>query len=68
MTYLRISPCTVTAANHKNLIAAWKIYGDSPLVASFRCENSPTQSQLSRIPAGLRARLVIGPEVVIAKR
>ena len=58
MTYMRFNPATVTVPNHKNLLAAWKQYG-GPLsvVGRFIVEKPLTESQLRRLPKGLRELL-----------
>jgi len=55
MTYCRIEAATtVTANDHKNLIAAWKLYGAEGLVKTFKCDTPLTDAQRRRLPAGLR--------------
>lgn len=61
MTYARITAgATVEVADFKNLLAAWEMYGKIGLVGTFKCLAPLTEGQTSRLPANLRARLVIG--------
>jgi hypothetical protein len=58
MSYCRIEAATkITVPNHRNLMAAWKLYGGSGLVGSFVCEATLTASQAARLPSALRSKL-----------
>lgn len=61
MSYCIVEPKTVIVVdNHKNLLAAWKMYGHTGLVAEFKCTAALSERQLGRLPADLRGRLVHG--------
>lgn len=59
--YFRIikAASVVEVEDHRNLRAAWEDYGWTGLVASFKCRKPLTARQIRRLPAGLRARLVV---------
>jgi hypothetical protein len=58
MSYCRIEAATIVSVpNHKNLLAAWKLYGAEGLVKTFKCDKPLTDAQRRRLPAGLREAL-----------
>jgi hypothetical protein len=62
VTYMRIALATVYVSNEANLRAAWRLHGGpESLVGQFVCEAALTDSQLRKLPKGLRERLVQCP-------
>jgi hypothetical protein len=59
MTYMKITGPrpSIEVPDHKNLIAAWRLYGHTPLVGRFTVRKPLTASQLRRLPVELRDRL-----------
>lgn len=58
MSYCRIESATIVhVPDHKNLLAAWKLYGAEGLVKTFHCEEPLTDVQRRRLPSGLRKAL-----------
>lgn len=58
MSYCTIqSLTTITVEDHKNLLAAWKLYGHSVLVGRFIVEKPLTEAQLRRLPKALKSRI-----------
>ena len=59
MLYLKVTAsATVETLNHKDLLAAWRLYGGpGSLVGSFKVKKPLTEAQLRRLPAELRSRL-----------
>ncbi len=62
MSVMKISAwATIEVSSHKNLLAAWRIYGGpATLVGSFVTSEPLTSAQRRRLPGGLRDRLVEG--------
>ena len=59
MTYCKIeATSTVTVHNHRNLLAAWKMFGKLGVVGAFVCAEPLTEYQVKRLPAALRGLLV----------
>ena len=59
MSYWKIEALSVvTTHDEKNLRAAWTHYRDLGTVKAFRCTKALTESQLLRLPRGLRDSLV----------
>jgi len=56
MTYLKLTHGRVTAFNFRSLMGGWRLYQLAPV--GFAVSTPLTASQLRRLPAGLRARLV----------
>jgi hypothetical protein len=64
MSFAKIAPGCVTVYDFHSLTTTWALYRDPltlPLVGSFKCEFALTPSQLRRLPAALRARIVQVP-------
>jgi hypothetical protein len=54
---------TITVPDHRNLLAAWRTYGNplcAALVGSFHVDTPLTDAQLRRLPTDLRERLTNG--------
>lgn len=52
---LVIRPSTVVeVSNYKDLLAAWKLHGQTGLVGRFAVREPLTPSQLGKLPPGLR--------------
>jgi hypothetical protein len=62
MTFMLISASAkIEVHTHKDLLAAWRLYGGpGTLVGSFTVRKPLTETQLRRLPGGLRKRLVEG--------
>jgi hypothetical protein len=59
MIYFKIkATTTVTAHSRNGLLAVWRLYGHTGLIGAFKCSAQLTSSQLRRLPAGLRDKLV----------
>lgn len=55
MTYSRIAqPALVEVPAHRDLIAAWKLFGT---IARYSCARPLTEAQRRRLPRELRSRL-----------
>jgi hypothetical protein len=59
MLYLKITAsATIETTNHKDLLAAWRLYGGpGSLVGSFKVKKPLTEAQLRRLPAALRDKM-----------
>lgn len=69
MTHCRIERATITAYDLESLRCAWRQYGKDPgLVQTFRFEGRLTDSQLRRLPKGLREKLKTDDSVAWLER
>jgi hypothetical protein len=58
MSFMHITQtATIKVPDHKNLLAAWRLYGPGPLVGRFIVEKPLTASQFRRLPRPLRDRV-----------
>jgi hypothetical protein len=59
MLYLKVAAsATIETTNHKDLLAAWRLYGGpGSLVGRFIVWKPLTEAQLWRLPADLRSIL-----------
>jgi len=70
MDIFGVHPLTViTVKDHKGLRQAWKRYGGAfPLVGEFVVRKPLTESQLRRLPEGLRALVRTADDVSFLER
>jgi len=61
MTYCKISQTAlVEVSNYNNLRAAWRMYGATGVVGSYKVTKPLTGAQMRRLPIALRAMLIDG--------